>query len=178
MKASIPCVPWVWQTSSSEQNLFCFGSKDTEMSGLRAQLLALQQEQIALREANDHLAIQNQTLQRSAKKSKIHKLECNAHTAILAVKEAKAKIFHLIKFIPSQEKLDDITSTRSIGSRLMNLMSVGQADRESWWETCKDDVCLAFNRQRCNCTTCIKKVFAGEFGICLTSLFLCAAITC
>ena len=82
--------------------------------------------------------------------------------AATAANVAKNIVFHKLKFVKDQEQLDDLSSKKTIGNRVMEALGVSANVQERWWETYKERVYAAFNSQRSCCTTYVKKTFYGQ----------------
>ena len=73
------------------------------------------------------------------------------------IRIVKQTLFKKVKFITSQQTLDDITSPGSIGRQIIAHFDVAPQDQAAFWNTYKDDVRKAFNMRRNEVQTAIQK---------------------
>jgi uncharacterized membrane-anchored protein YhcB (DUF1043 family) len=75
----------------------------------------------------------------------------------------KKKLFRHIKFITSDDILDDLEKKKSLANITMNHFNVDTGDRISWWRACRISVSDTIGNQRNQVAQAIKTQVLSEF---------------
>jgi len=74
-----------------------------------------------------------------------------------AVKHVKTKMFPRVKFITSEQEMEDLMNPRSMANIMMDEMNIHREDRVAWWKTYKVALLDGIANQRSTVTMNIKE---------------------
>ena len=74
----------------------------------------------------------------------------------------KQELFHRLKFITSQEELDNTTNKKSLGKYVMKELNIPEEIQQGWWLTYKEHVRKALIRQRNICMVGMKEMWMSK----------------